>query len=183
MIRSAFPPLIAIALLAAVLFGVVIAWELADLGELSAATGPVPALAPRLPETSGGTPTPASDTAGRTRAWAATALARPLFSPDRRPASGTVATASGTTRGLPRLTGTLVGPFGRSAIFAADPKPVIVSEGDRINGYTIQSIEPNEVQMIGPEGIQVLHPSFQSAPARPTPPNPPPRLGQAALAR
>ena len=51
--------------------------------------------------------------------WVVTVLARPLFSPDRRPPADTVIVASGrTVPGLPRLAAILVGPFGRSAIFA-----------------------------------------------------------------
>ena len=57
-----------------------------------------------------------SATADHTNPWVATALARPLFSPDRRPAANAVTVASGrTVPGLPRLAGILVGLFGRSA--------------------------------------------------------------------
>src|ERR1700746_484873 len=55
-------------------------------------------------------PTPSAD---RTHDWVTTALARPLFSADRRPAAEAVAAGAGPA-GLPRLTGILIGPFGRS---------------------------------------------------------------------
>jgi len=116
--------------------------------------------------------------ANHTGDWVATILARPLFSPDRRPA--TVATAVDGSRlvGLPRLTGIMVGPFGRSAIFATgDAKPLVVQEGARVASYTVKSIESMQVRLLGPDGEQVLHPSFQTvaAPGRPVRPAPMPR--------
>jgi hypothetical protein len=109
----------------------------------------------------------------------ATVLARPLFSPDRRPAADAVTVASSrTVPGLPRLAGILVGPFGRSAIFATNgAKPIVVQEGERVAAYTIKSIEATQVRLLGPEGAQVLYPSFEpaAAPAR--------RPAQAPLSR
>jgi hypothetical protein len=106
-------------------------------------------------------------------------LARPLFSPDRRPPppapGGPAATA--TVSGLPRLAGVLVGPFGRSAIFApaSGGKPVTAAEGARLGAYTVQSIEIGQVTVQGPNGVQVLHPSFDpNAPRPETPPAVPP---------
>ena len=94
-------------------------------------------------------------------------LARPLFSPDRRPAADAVTVASGrTVPGLPRLAGILVGPFGRSAIFATNgAKPIVVQEGGRVADYTIKSIEATQVHLLGPDGAQVLYPSFEPAAA------------------
>jgi len=106
-------------------------------------------------------------------------LARPLFSPDRRPPADAVTVASGrTVPGLPRLAGILVGPFGRSAIFAINgAKPIVVQEGGRVAAYTIKSIEATQVRLLGPDGAQVLYPSFEpaAAPAR--------RPAQAPLSR
>jgi hypothetical protein len=104
-------------------------------------------------------------TADHTNDWVATVLARPLFSPDRRPAADAVTVASGrTVPGLPRLAGILVGPFGRSAIFASNgAKPIVVQEGGRVAAYTIKSIEATQVRLLGPDGAQVLYPSFEPA--------------------
>lgn len=120
----------------------------------------------------------------RSTDWVATVLARPLFSPDRRPGAE-ITTAGAGQAGLPRLTAILVGPFGRSAIFAADSrKPVVVQEGARIDAYTVKAIDAAEVRVVGPDGVRVLYPAFQSAatsnqgavaPQR--------RFGQAALPR
>ena len=108
-------------------------------------------------------PTPAD----HTNDWAATALARPLFSPDRRPAADAATVASGrSVPGLPRLAGILVGPFGRSAIFATNgAKPIVVQEGGRVAAYTVKSIEATQVHLLGPDGAQVLYPSFEAAAA------------------
>jgi hypothetical protein len=109
----------------------------------------------------------AATTDGYTNDWVATVLARPLFSPDRRPAADAVTVASGrTVPGLPRLAGILVGPFGRSAIFATNgAKPIVVQEGGRVADYTIKSIEATQVHLLGPDGAQVLYPSFEPAAA------------------
>jgi hypothetical protein len=107
------------------------------------------------------TPQPATN---RTLDWVTAVLARPLFSPDRRPAADAASVAGSSLPGLPRLAGILVGPFGRSAIFAADgSKPIVVQEGGRVGAYTVRSIEVAQVQIVGPDGVQVLNPSFDQA--------------------
>jgi hypothetical protein len=95
-----------------------------------------------------------------------------LFNRDRRPTPPDAPSASGgpaTPDGLPRLTGVMVGPFGRSAIFAAPEggKPTIVNEGSNVGVYTVSNIGPGEVTVEGPEGTRVLHPMFDpNAPRR-----------------
>ncbi|MBV8521959.1 MAG: hypothetical protein JOY71_07520 [Acetobacteraceae bacterium] len=184
MIRATFSPLAGVALLTTAVAGALVAWEISDLRRVLGAGDPAsaPAARPAL-QAVNSPPTPAVDVAGRTQAWVSTVLARPLFSPDRRPAAGP-AQATGS---LPRLTGTVVGPFGRAAIFAGDPKAVAVAEGGRIQSYSVRSIGANEVEVIGPEGVQILRPSFAPAPppgaARPTAAPPPVRTNPAAPAR
>lgn len=96
--------------------------------------------------------------------WVSTILGRPLFSPDRRPSS--VAAAVASLPGLPRLSGIMVGPFGRSAIFAADgAKPLVAQEGAQIAGYTVKAVEATQVRLIGPNGSVVLYPTFAAAAA------------------
>jgi hypothetical protein len=105
--------------------------------------------------------------------WVATILARPLFSPDRRPSAEAAMIADHTVSGLPRLSGIMVGPSGRSAIFAAhDSKPIVVAEGGRVGAYTIKSIDPDQVRLVGPHGAQILTPSFEQGPTRITQPVP-----------
>jgi hypothetical protein len=98
------------------------------------------------------------------RQWATTVLARPLFSPSRRPPEAAI-TAVAAAAGLPRLTAILVTDAGRSAIFAgsADGKPIIVQEGGRIGHYQVQSIAASQVTVSGPDGQKRLHPSFAAS--------------------
>lgn len=152
-----------------------IVWEIAN--------GPRGDITPervRPPMTTAATQTPKAD---RTHDWIATVLARPLFSPDRRPA--TEAETNAGLSGLPRLTGILVGPFGRSAIFAnPGRKSIIVGEGGRISIYTVKSIEAAQIRLIGPEGAQVLRPTFEATADKAENATPSPRrLGQGAAPR
>jgi hypothetical protein len=164
-----------LALLAAGLIGV-IALELNNAPHIDGRRTPS--------HTTGATaPTPPA-AADRTPEWVATALARPLFSPDRRPAAVAASAVGASLPGLPRLAGIVVGPFGRSAIFAVDGgKPIVVPEGGQIAAYTVTSIQAAEVRLVGPDGAQVVHPSFEpgakqtagstTPPRRPGQPAPP----------
>ncbi len=116
----------------------------------------------------------------RSRDWAATALARPLFAPDRRPVPEPRAAVAGGPGGrdLPRLAGVLVAPGGGAAIFAAageGAKPLVLRVGDRVSEFEVKAIVAGEVTLTGPEGDRVVRPSFDprggggGAP-RPTPP-------------
>ena len=118
--------------------------------------------------------------ADHTDEWVATALARPLFSPDRRPPRQAVAAvAAPALVDLPRLSGILVTPSGRSAIFAPSGggKPVVVTQGTTLGTYVVRSIEPEQVTLMGPNGRLVLHPAFVGAASAPgaLPPVLPPR--------
>lgn len=153
----------------------IIAWEVS--GDPPAeGMSPPPLAAPAASPAS----VPAVD---RERGWVATALARPLFSPDRRPSA--VAATAGPS-GLPRLTGTLVSPSERSAIFAAVGHiPIVVHEGGRIDAYTVMSIEAGLVRLRGPDGMRILHPTFQPGIENTTRVSVPSQqiLGQAAVPR
>ena len=142
-----------------------LAWE---LGAFSAAE---PVSVPHSRRAVAAPPAPVSD---HTAEWVATILARPLFSPDRRPPSeAPAARASGAPAGLPRLAGVVVGPFGRSAIFVPEgSKPMVVTEGGRVDAWTVRSIEVGTVQVSGPGGARTLHPSFESSPAASAAPGP-----------
>ena len=108
--------------------------------------------------------------ADHTEKWVATALARPLFSPDRRPPRPAVAIAAAPAPvEVPRLSGILVTPSGRSAIFAPSGggKPVVATEGSSLETYVVRSIEPEQVTLMGPNGSLVLHPAFIGSSASP----------------
>jgi hypothetical protein len=113
----------------------------------------------------------------RSREWASTALERPLFAADRRPLAEQRPAAAGG-REPPRLTGVLVGPAGRTAIFAGaaeGAKPVVVREGDSLGTFEVKTILAGQVTLVGPEGERVLRPSFdpRGGGAAPIPPNGP----------
>lgn len=99
-------------------------------------------------------------------AWEATILGRPLFNRDRRPVAAPGVTGSAAP-GLPRLAAVVVHPTGRTATFApADGgKPVVAREGTRVGSFTVQAIQAGQVTVLGPDGVHVLHPSFDQRPA------------------
>lgn len=111
--------------------------------------------------------------------WAATILARPLFSPGRRPPAAAAAAPSIAAPTLPRVAGIVVTPAGRRAIFAEKgTKPLVLGEGGQISGFTVQSIQAGQVTVRGPEGVRVLSPTFDPDAAPPAsapgaPPAPP----------
>ena len=87
-------------------------------------------------------------------------LARPLFSPDRRPA----ASAARSVSGLPRLTGIVVTGAGKFAIFAAPGKAVVAEEGGRLGAYEVTAISDAGVTLVGPAGATTLRPVFDPSP-------------------
>lgn len=133
----------------------VIAWEIIDRPHADVAGRSAHAVAARQPAPSAHVT--------HVHTWVATVLGRPLFSPDRRPAAQEDAAATGMP-GLPRLTGIMVGPFGRRAIFdRSGGKPIVVDEGGRIDAYTVASIGVAQVQLRGPNGLHRLQPTFDTA--------------------
>jgi hypothetical protein len=170
--RAAFA---ALGLCAAALAGA-IALQLRGIGGDEVASGGAAAAVARWrPAPAVPTP-PAPD---RSREWAATALARPLFAPDRKPVPEprAAAVAGGPGRDLPRLAGVLVTPGGGAAIFAAageGAKPMVLRVGDRLSEFEVKAIVAGEVTLTGPEGDRVVRPSFDPRPSgggsRPAPP-------------
>ena len=97
---------------------------------------------------------------------AAAIAARPLFSPQRRPAS--LPRPLVPSRAI-RLSGTVVAPEASRAIFvAADGKPHSLTVGDSVDGAVITSIGPGMVTLSGPQGERIVSPSF--APSAPNSP-------------
>jgi hypothetical protein len=94
--------------------------------------------------------------------WMGTVLARPLFSADRRPPAGPSAQAGSTGTTLPRLSGVVIGAFGRTALFAAEDggKPAAVKEGGVIGLFTVRKIAAEGVLVSGPDGQRSLRPHF-----------------------
>lgn len=108
--------------------------------------------------------------------WLNEIMARPLFSPTRRPVETTVS-------GLPRLTGIVVAGSERVAIFAApaNEHPIVAHAGTRVGAYEVQTIADDGVTVVGPGGTTLIRPIFDVArPASPAPPGMPAARAQPA---
>jgi hypothetical protein len=102
----------------------------------------------------------------------ATALAGPLFSPTRRPPE--TAPSSNADPGLTdvRLTGIVIEPDRRIAIFAvAGAKPLVLAEGETLKDWRLDSISAQEVSLSGPAGTRTLEPKPDTKLVRPPPPS------------
>src|SRR5262249_30238280 len=144
---------VAMRLAAAALLAAVVALAAIVVEEVGGFVPPEPPAPPRAQAVSA--PTGPPSIPGHTSGGVGTILTRPLFSPDRRPAMENTAAGERTLQGLPRLSGIMVGPFGRSAIFVPEGrKPLVVAEGGRIDAWTIQQIDAGGVRVSGPGGTR-----------------------------
>ncbi len=103
-----------------------------------------------------------ADPVGR---WASAVLARPLFSPGRRPDAA--ASQTGEHLDLPRLSGIIVMASERRAIFASagnGAPAIIVSEGGTVGGWQVEAVHPGDVQVAGPNGRRTLRPTYSDRP-------------------
>lgn len=108
------------------------------------------------------------------RGWVTTILARPIFEPSRRPPAA--AHGLNAAAAFPRLTGIIITPQRRAAIFAVPGAKhlIMVTTGSRLNGVLIKSIEDNAVVVVDAGGTRTLHPSFDKSTGN-TPAAPPAR--------
>lgn len=97
-------------------------------------------------------------------------LSRPLFNTTRRPADPSQeSTTADPELSTARLTGIVLEPDRRIAIFAVpNGKPLVVSEGEMIDGWRVDAITPRNVSLSGPTGATTLVPKFDHG-ARPAP--------------
>ncbi|MBV8457206.1 MAG: hypothetical protein JO122_11395 [Acetobacteraceae bacterium] len=158
--RAALPLLVAsVTLLAGLLF-----FEAQPGAPLPELTPEAKRAAPALPHNRPGL------VQDRDARWSDTILARPLFSPTRRPAKivGPQTTATVET---PRLTGVVIAADGTGAIFVGpDTKPVFARIGDRIGPYKIAGIAEGQVTVETATGTEILHPEFAQASSATTAP-------------
>jgi hypothetical protein len=104
----------------------------------------------------------------------ATTLARPLLSPTRRAPEVAGADANASDFSNKRLTGIVIAPEHRLAIFAVNgAKPLILDEGDTVDGWRIESIAPMAISLRGPSGMRTLQPKTDPHLIRPPPFAPP----------
>jgi hypothetical protein len=141
----------------------------AELGPLRSAPS---SATPRLVVASRQASTGAAADRDRHPEWVREILARPLFSPTRRPAE------TAAVSGLPRLTGIVVTGSERIAIFAApaNERPIIAQAGAHVGAYEVRTISDTGVTVVGPEGTILIKPIFDVArPVISPPPRPAPQ--------
>ena len=100
-----------------------------------------------------------------------TILARPLFEQSRR--APQPSRDASTDRALTdaRLTGIVTEPARRIAIFAVTgDKLVVLTEGQTIDGWEIDSITSRQISLNGPGGMKTLWPRADSTPPLPATP-------------
>lgn len=113
----------------------------------------------------------------------ASILDRPLFAPDRRgpPAPKVPDQSAGpAARAAPEITGRLggitIGPGDvKQAVFERGDgeKPLVVKEGDDVDGWTVSSIESDKVVLTSTFGQRELQPTFGTPGDAPPPRNKP----------
>ena len=164
---------IVLVVLAAGLAGI-IGLELTGIVADDGAMNPAPMRLPARPAAAAPVPGAVLQAGEGRRAWADAMtdaiLARPLFSVDRRPASGPPS-AVAAPAAMPRLAGVIMSGSSRTAIFAAadSGRPTVAAVGARIGDWTVQAIEAGGVTLSGPNGATVLRPSFDTSRAAPAP--------------
>ena len=106
---------------------------------------------------------------GRRESFVRAILARPLFSPSRRPdVSAGAGTKEGSALADARLTGIVTRQGLRLAIFAVKGKrPLALTEGDSVSGWRIEKITPGAVALRGAGGMRMLAPKSDRVLARP----------------
>ena len=142
-------PKLLLAVIAALALGVLLVWVAPAADETVART---PAIGRAAKAASGLPPREAG-------LWASRILARPIFSISRRPPRESPKKPGEAAPGQARLSGILIGHFGKRAIFAPEGggKPLVLAEGASVNDSTIARITPNSVILAS--GVQ-LRPSF-----------------------
>jgi hypothetical protein len=110
----------------------------------------------------------------------ASILDRPLFAPDRRgpPPPKTDQAAGPVGKAAPEITGRLggitIGPGeDKEAVFerGEGEKPLVVKEGDDVDGWTVSSIEPDKVVLTSTFGQREIQPTFGASGETPPPRN------------
>jgi hypothetical protein len=98
-------------------------------------------------------------------AWMATALERPLFRENRRPAKSI--DIGNPADGPARLTGVMTGPFGKRAIFTSpnEARPIVVIEGGRVADFVVRSIGPGQAIIEADGSMRTLRPAFAGNPS------------------
>lgn len=91
-------------------------------------------------------------------------LTRPLFSPSRRPPAETAHPVNVPSKLLSRLSGVVVSPSGRFAIFDSGDgsRSIIAKVGDHVGATAIEIIAAGQVAVREADGTVMLHTAFAS---------------------
>ena len=150
------------------LFFLLICWEILAPGPQSETASP----------TAPGAQPPAAPHAGPSGAsintWVSTILGRPLFSATRKPDNAPTTQAASTDdadKDLPRLSGIFLVSNVKHAVFqpSGDVPPLVVGEGDQVQGWKVEKIGLSSVTLTGPGGETTLEPKFDDNLAPPAP--------------
>ena len=130
--------------------------------------------------------TAAAPLATPTATLAATLLERPVFSPTRRPSDSGPAPAEAVPARPepPRLTGIVMTPAGRRAIFAsaaADGHGVVVSVGGTVGPWVVQAIGIADVQLTRADERRTVRVAYSDTAAAATTAAPEPVLSAPVL--
>ncbi len=93
--------------------------------------------------------------------YAATVLARPLFTQSRKPPFEK-ATPGSETDDLPRLSGIMIIGPQRHAIFEGGGKSKVTAIGDQLGEFRILAIMPSAVRVDGPHGVELVSLAFDA---------------------
>jgi hypothetical protein len=142
--------------------GMVVAWEVlhAPISGLPASAAVTPQLRVSTKQRDAAS---AALRAQRVEYMARSILARPLFAPSRRPNAAVAATAIAPVgaSSLPRLTGVIIAPSARLALFApVEGKIMTAMVGTIVEGYEVRSISLDDVILAGPDGEHELRTRF-----------------------
>jgi hypothetical protein len=103
-------------------------------------------------------------------------IAEPRYGPTQRPPEAASSDKAGDPRPPDvRLSGIVIEPDRRIAIFAVNgTKSVVLSEGETLNDWQIDSISSQKISLSGPAGTMTLKPKPDANLVRPGPPAAPP---------
>ncbi len=131
---------------------------------------PEPPAVLRPPRSGAGEPAGGPPVTHNYERIAETILARPLFTIGRRPHQEPARGNRFAGDGIPRLSGIMITPYGKRAIFMPDGgKPMVLAVGASIGDHTIRAIDRDGVVLDGV--AQKLHPTLDRQRTGPLTPN------------
>jgi hypothetical protein len=89
-------------------------------------------------------------------------LSRPLFDPTRRPPAAPAPVPTAPME-IPRLSGIMISPTEKIAVFSpATGPPIVVNQNSRFGPFTVLAISGDSVTIASPSGVSVLRWDFSA---------------------